>query len=95
VAENQQWAVTTAGVVLFGAFLTTLRNVEHVTTLDKFLAAVLLTLGVWAGWFYLPRSRVSFASCFCPARWVSGLSLRNFHRNRGSFGLTFAITHAP
>jgi hypothetical protein len=51
--KNQQWAVTTAGVVLFGAFLTTLRNVQHMTALEKFLAVVLIALGVWAGWFYL------------------------------------------
>ena len=51
--KQQQWAVTTAGVVVFGAFLTVLRNVEHVTVWDKFLAVVLILLGLWAGCFYL------------------------------------------
>jgi hypothetical protein len=51
--KKQQWAITTAGVVLFGAFLTILRNVQHLTALDKFMAVALIALGVWAGWFYL------------------------------------------
>jgi hypothetical protein len=50
--KKQQWAVATAGVVLLGAFLATIR-IEHMTALDKFLAVVLISIGVWAGWFFL------------------------------------------
>jgi hypothetical protein len=50
--KKQQWAVTTAGVVLLGAFLTIVRDV-HITALDKFLAVILIFLAAWAGWFVL------------------------------------------
>jgi len=50
--KKQQWAVTTAGVVLFGAFLTTVSKL-HITALDKFFAVILILLAVCAGWFVL------------------------------------------
>jgi uncharacterized membrane protein len=50
--KNQQWAVTTAGVVLLGAFLTTVGNVR-ITALDKFFAVILIFLAASAGWFVL------------------------------------------
>jgi hypothetical protein len=50
--KKQQWAVTTAGVVLLGALLTTVGNL-HITALDKFLAVILIFLAAWAGWFVL------------------------------------------
>jgi hypothetical protein len=50
--KKQQWAVATAGAVLSGAFLATVSN-YHMTALDRFLAVVLLVVGVGAGWFFL------------------------------------------
>ena len=50
--KKQQWAVATAGVVLLGAFLTSVRNM-HITALDKFFATILIFLAAWAGWFVL------------------------------------------
>jgi hypothetical protein len=50
--KKQQWAVATAGVLLLGALLATIRN-THMTVLDKFLAVVLIALGVYAGWLFL------------------------------------------
>ena len=50
--KKQQWAVATAGVVLLGAFLATVSDV-HMTALDKFLAVVLIALGVCAGGYFL------------------------------------------
>ena len=50
--KKQQWAVTTAGVVLLGAFLTAVTNVR-ITALDKFFAVILIFLAVFAGWFVL------------------------------------------
>jgi hypothetical protein len=50
--KKQQWAVASAGVILFGGFLATIRG-EHMSTLEKFLAVVLIAVGVWAGWFFL------------------------------------------
>jgi hypothetical protein len=50
--KKQQWAVTTAGVVLLGALLATIRNM-HMTALDRFGAVALIAGGVWAGWFFL------------------------------------------
>jgi hypothetical protein len=42
--KKQRWAVATAGVILLGALLATIRNM-HLTVLDKFLAWCLLPLG--------------------------------------------------
>ena len=50
--KKQQWAVATAGVLLLGALLATIRNM-HMTVLDKFLAWVLVAIGVYAGWLFL------------------------------------------
>jgi len=50
--KKQQWAVTTAGVVLLGAFLTAVGNVR-ITALDKFFAVILIFLAACAGWFVL------------------------------------------
>ena len=50
--KKQQWAVTTAGVVLLGAFLTAVTNVR-ITALDKFFAVILIFLVACAGWFVL------------------------------------------
>jgi hypothetical protein len=50
--KKQQWTVATAGVVLLGAFLATIRD-YHMTPLDKAFAVALIALGVWAGWFFL------------------------------------------
>jgi hypothetical protein len=50
--KKQQWAVATAGVVLFGGFLATIRN-YHMTPLDKFLAVLLITIGACFGWWFL------------------------------------------
>jgi hypothetical protein len=50
--KKQQWAVATAGAVLSGAFLATVSN-YHMTPLDRFLAVLLMAVGVWAGWFFL------------------------------------------
>jgi hypothetical protein len=50
--KKQQWAVATAGVVLLGAFLATIRDV-HLTALEKVLAVVLVIAGVCAGGFFL------------------------------------------
>src|SRR5690242_2567179 len=50
--KKQQWAVAAAGVLLLGALLAALRNM-HLTALDRFLAVVLIALGVYAGWLFL------------------------------------------
>jgi len=51
--KKQQWAVATAGVLLLGALLATIRNM-HMTVLDKFLAVVLIAIGVLR-WLVVPR----------------------------------------
>ena len=58
--KKQQWAVATAGVVLFGAFLATVNDV-HMTALDKFLAVVLIALGVCAGGYFLDSLQTGLA----------------------------------
>ena len=50
--KRQQWAVTTAGVVLFGAFLAIVRNYE-MSALEKYLAVLLILVGLGAGCFFL------------------------------------------
>jgi uncharacterized membrane protein len=50
--KKQQWAVTTAGVVLFGAFLATMRN-HAMSEWEKYFAVLLIVVGVAAGCFFL------------------------------------------
>jgi hypothetical protein len=46
--KRQQWAVTTAGVVLFGAFLAIMRN-HDMSPWEKHLAVLLIVVGVGCG----------------------------------------------
>jgi uncharacterized membrane protein len=64
--KKQQWAVATAGVLLLGALLATIRNM-HMTALDKFLAVVLIALGVYAGWLFLDDLQYGLADV---RRWL-------------------------
>lgn len=50
--KRQQWAVTTAGVVLFGAFLAIIRN-HDMLKWEKSLAVLLIVVAVGAGCFFL------------------------------------------
>jgi hypothetical protein len=50
--KRQQWAVTTAGVVLFGAFLAIIRN-HDMSGCEKHLAVLLIVVAVGAGCFFL------------------------------------------
>jgi hypothetical protein len=83
--KKQQWAVASAGVILFGALLATIRG-EHMSTLDKFLAVVLIAVGVWAGWFFLDdlqnglagvRRRLDPTDCAAETR---GSEILNLHK---------------
>ena len=83
--KKQQWAVASAGVILFGGFLATIRG-EHMSTLEKFLAVVLIAVGVWAGWFFLDdlqnglagvRRRLDPADCAAETR---GSEILNLHK---------------
>src|SRR5215831_15084440 len=47
--KRQQWAVTTAGVVLFGAFLAIIRNHD----MSGWCAVLLIVVAVGAGCFFL------------------------------------------
>jgi len=60
--KKQQWAVATAGVVLLGAFLATIKDVQHMTTLDKIGAVVLITLGVCTGGYFLDSLQSGLAN---------------------------------
>ena len=62
--KKQQWAVTTAGVVLLGAFLTAVTNVR-ITALDKFFAVILISLAVCAGWFVLDNFQEGIVKVRC------------------------------
>jgi hypothetical protein len=62
--KKQRWAVTTAAVVLLGAFLTTVSKV-HVTALDKFFAVILISLAVCAGWFVLDNFQEGIVKVRC------------------------------
>jgi hypothetical protein len=62
--KKQQWAVTTAGVVLLGAFLTIVSKV-HITALDKFSAVILISLAVCAGWFVLDNFQEGIVKVRC------------------------------
>ena len=64
--KKQQWAVATAGVLLLGALLATIRN-THMTVLDKFLAVVLVAIGVYAGWLFLDDLQYGLADV---RRWL-------------------------
>ena len=64
--KKQQWAVATAGVLLLGALLATIRNM-HMTVLDKFLAVVLIAIGVYAGWLFLDDLQYGLADV---RRWL-------------------------
>jgi uncharacterized membrane protein len=64
--RKQQWAIATAGVILLGALLATIRNM-HLTVLDKFLAVVLIAVGVYAGWLFLDDLQYSLADV---RRWL-------------------------
>jgi hypothetical protein len=50
--KRQQWAVTTAWVVLFGAFLAIIRN-HDMSVWEKHLAVLLIVVAVGAGCFFL------------------------------------------
>jgi hypothetical protein len=50
--KRQQWAVTTAGVALFGAFLALVRN-QNMSAWEKHLAVLLIVVAVAAGCFFL------------------------------------------
>ena len=64
--KKQQWAVAGAGVLLLGALLATIRNM-HMTVLDKFLAVVLVAIGVYAGWLFLDDLQYGLADV---RRWL-------------------------
>ena len=64
--KKQQWAVATAGILLLGALLATIRNM-HMTVLDKFLAVVLIAIGVYAGWLFLDDLQYGLADV---RRWL-------------------------
>jgi uncharacterized membrane protein len=50
--KKQQWAIATAGVLLLAGLLAAIRNM-HLTALDRFLAVVLIAIGVYVGWLFL------------------------------------------
>ena len=53
-------------VLLLGALLATIRNM-HMTVLDKFLAVVLIAIGVYAGWLFLDDLQYGLADV---RRWL-------------------------
>jgi hypothetical protein len=59
--KRQQWAVTTAGVVLLGAFLATVRG-PHMTELVKSLAVVPIAVGLGAGCYFLDSLQEALAN---------------------------------
>jgi hypothetical protein len=50
--KKQQWAVATAGVVLFGAFLAIMRD-HDMSPWEKYLAVLFIVVGAGAGCFFL------------------------------------------
>src|SRR5262249_16422362 len=58
--KRQQWAVTTAGVALFGAFLAVMRN-QNMSAWEKYLAVLLIVVGVGGGCFFLADLQHGFA----------------------------------
>ena len=62
--KKQMWAIATAGVVLLGALLAAVRDVNGerpVPLLDKFVAVAIIAAGVWCGWHYLESLRRGLA----------------------------------
>jgi uncharacterized membrane protein len=59
--KKQQWAVATAGVVLFGAFLAIMRN-HGMSAWEKYLAVLLIVVGVGAGCFFLDELQNGLAT---------------------------------
>jgi hypothetical protein len=55
--KRQQWAVTTAGAALLGAFLAVIRNGSGhmVSGWGKYFAIVPIVVLVWAGWYFLNK----------------------------------------
>ena len=50
--KKQQWAVATAGVVLFGAFLAIMRD-HDMSPWEKYLAVLFIVVGAGAGCYFL------------------------------------------
>jgi uncharacterized membrane protein len=59
--KKQQWAIATAGVLLLGGLLAAIHNM-HLTALDRFLAVVLIAIGVYVGWLFLDDLQYGLAS---------------------------------
>jgi uncharacterized membrane protein len=58
--KKQQWAIATAGVLLLAGLLAAIRNL-HLTALDRFLAVVLIAIGVYVGWLFLDELQYDLA----------------------------------
>jgi uncharacterized membrane protein len=58
--KKQQWAIATAGVLLLAGLLAAVRNL-HLTALDRFLAVVLIAIGVYVGWLFLDELQYGLA----------------------------------
>jgi uncharacterized membrane protein len=58
--KKQQWAIATAGVLLLAGLLAAVRNF-HLTALDRFLAVVLVAIGVYVGWLFLDELQYGLA----------------------------------
>jgi UDP-N-acetylmuramyl pentapeptide phosphotransferase/UDP-N-acetylglucosamine-1-phosphate transferase len=50
--KRQQWAVTTAGVALLGAFLATVRGL-HMEAWEKYVAVALVVGGICVGGYFI------------------------------------------
>jgi uncharacterized membrane protein len=59
--KKKQWAIATAGVLLLGGLLAAIRNM-HLTALDRFLAVMLIAIGVYIGWLFLDDLQYGLAS---------------------------------
>ncbi len=62
-----------------GALLATIRNM-HMTALDKFLAVVLIAIGVYAGWLFLDDLQYGLADV---RRWLDPADRAAATRGRG------------
>jgi hypothetical protein len=58
--KKQQWAIATAGVLLLAGLLAAVRNI-HLTALDRFLAVVLVAIGVYVSWLFLDELQYGLA----------------------------------
>ena len=58
--KKHQWAISTAGVLLLAGLLAAVRNF-HLTALDRFLAVVLVAIGVYVGWLFLDEIQYGLA----------------------------------